>query len=91
MKLGYDSTSSGGELSLVLFLIDLLALALYSPFALIFVAIKSHEYLLKSHDCCFFMSLVTFLKIKSIEVYCTLPLWRFTDEVKEVVENGALL
>ena len=91
MKLGYDSTSSGGELSLVLFLIDLLALALYSPFALIFVAIKSHEYLLKSHDCFFFMSLVTFLKIKSIEVYCTLPLWRFTDEVKEVVENGALL
>ena len=39
----------------------------------------------------FFMSLVTFLKIKSIELYCTLPLWRFTDEVKEVVENGALL
>ena len=38
-----------------------------------------------------FMSLVTFLKIKSIEVYYTLPLWRFTDEVKEVVENGALL
>ena len=60
MKLGYDSTSSGGELSLVLFLIDLLALALYSPFALIFVAIKSHEYLLKSHDC-FFLIVACYL------------------------------
>ena len=40
----------------------------------------------------FFMSLVTFLKIKSIEVYCTLIYpWRFTYEVKEVVENAALL
>ena len=56
MKLGYDSTSSGGELSLVLFLIDLLALALYSPFALIFVAIKSHEYSPESHDCFFIVT-----------------------------------